>query len=445
MKLTLLYSFSRPLLFRTHLQNLLRNALWPTSVRLLPNYRLSSTIPSFVFSAVLECLGFAFVSFSSFILLRIRLRVIQKRPMNRNNSNADFYLGPVGSFAGDSPPGRRPGHTSAPPPAHEVHYPSHAPAPPPFFPPHPPFHETYHHPQHMYQPHPPPPYPYGYPNQFAYPIHPPPSGAPSSGDGWNSPPGATPPKDSPHRNYGRPTPDKDLDSPHLERDGTMSFGNPNMDDSDSLVGRLSPLGSDFLGKFEETTAEPQHVEHFRMGFPSEPQLERINHMMQQPSAPLVQRPVLAPPPPPKPLRRPSPPVIPTPPRSTKKKGGGCNCKKTKCLKLYCECFASKKMCIDGCKCSDCHNNEEHSAQRDEAIQNILGRNQSAFESTEGIFCRCKRSACLKKYCEVSYFVSLRCDVTPSLPCSFISASVVAQFVAKSANVSTAKTALGHRR
>ena len=32
----------------------------------------------------------------------------------------------------------------------------------------------------------------------------------------------------------------------------------------------------------------------------------------------------------------------------------CNCKKSKCLKLYCECFAGEMYC-HGCNCSDCHN------------------------------------------------------------------------------------------
>lgn len=32
----------------------------------------------------------------------------------------------------------------------------------------------------------------------------------------------------------------------------------------------------------------------------------------------------------------------------------CNCKKSRCLKLYCECFAAELFC-DGCNCTDCQN------------------------------------------------------------------------------------------
>lgn len=35
----------------------------------------------------------------------------------------------------------------------------------------------------------------------------------------------------------------------------------------------------------------------------------------------------------------------------------CNCKKSKCLKLYCECFAAELFC-QGCNCTDCHNTDE---------------------------------------------------------------------------------------
>lgn len=43
-----------------------------------------------------------------------------------------------------------------------------------------------------------------------------------------------------------------------------------------------------------------------------------------------------------------------------KKRVNCNCKKTKCLKLYCECFAAGEFCRPDCKCDGCKNLTETS-------------------------------------------------------------------------------------
>ena len=40
----------------------------------------------------------------------------------------------------------------------------------------------------------------------------------------------------------------------------------------------------------------------------------------------------------------------------------CSCKKSRCLKLYCECFAAGDLC-GGCKCMDCANDGQHEPER----------------------------------------------------------------------------------
>lgn len=89
----------------------------------------------------------------------------------------------------------------------------------------------------------------------------------------------------------------------------------------------------------------------------------------------------------------------------------CTCPKSKCLKMYCECFSRGNYC-DGCNCVNCHNTLEYEDTRREAVSSLLERNPHAFKSKistvvgEGEAlsvhskgCHCTKSACLKNYCE----------------------------------------------
>ncbi|CAL9090038.1 unnamed protein product [Musa acuminata var. zebrina] len=115
----------------------------------------------------------------------------------------------------------------------------------------------------------------------------------------------------------------------------------------------------------------------------------------------------------------------------------CNCKKSKCLKLYCECFAAGVYCSEPCSCQGCFNKPIHEDTVLATRKQIESRNPLAFApkvirtSEAGVEmrddanktpastrhkrgCNCKKSNCLKKYCECYQFgvgcsISCRCE------------------------------------
>ena len=79
----------------------------------------------------------------------------------------------------------------------------------------------------------------------------------------------------------------------------------------------------------------------------------------------------------------------------------CTCKKTKCVKKYCECFSSGNKCYN-CKCENCENkpyfieNVSNKKKEEENEENIE-LNEDNEEKL--IICTCSKSGCNKNYCE----------------------------------------------
>jgi hypothetical protein len=106
---------------------------------------------------------------------------------------------------------------------------------------------------------------------------------------------------------------------------------------------------------------------------------------------------------------------------------GCTCKKTRCLKLYCQCFGVKLHCGPACRCLNCFNTRKHEKQRKEAMRQILARNPGAFDTkfqknakattavtakilAHKLGCKCRKSACMKKVRQITALTLLLTSV-----------------------------------
>ena len=79
---------------------------------------------------------------------------------------------------------------------------------------------------------------------------------------------------------------------------------------------------------------------------------------------------------------------------------GCHCKRSRCLKKYCDCFAAGSTCGKHCRCIGCCNVEGHPNRG-----NAVKKSRRRLPPTG---CSCKKSGCLKKYC-ICFGKGVACD------------------------------------
>ena len=89
---------------------------------------------------------------------------------------------------------------------------------------------------------------------------------------------------------------------------------------------------------------------------------------------------------PVPQRRAPPPRRAPPSRAQEK--ARCRCRKSKCLKLYCECFTAGRLRHEACQCTACRNSPEFSEERKKVISCPLSsqtRSHPALATGHGLY------------------------------------------------------------